>query len=212
MSVKRNDIVESLKTRQMMQIDPTKGSFDHIDKPQHIDLQCVRLCFHVIMVNGDNERDKKSLGYAVSNPVMDKRSNAVPKIVEISTKMSSVMGGERVFLFCDKVKREDISIIFSEESDGKIIWREEINYKNQKVFLVHHQTGILFLTPKYKEIDIRQSQQTFLQLYRPSDNVYSEKIDFEFIPNEQSMYEFYKYKFHLQNHIKLEFILNNCHS
>lgn len=190
-SIKKNDIEESLRARQMKRIDPTRGQFDHISRPQHIDLQSVRLCFQVLMLSGENERIRTPLGYAISNPIMDKRSNALPKITEVSSSMSSVMGDERIILLCDKVKREDISIVFYEESGGDIIWREEINYQNQSALRVHHQHAISFLTPKYREIDIRQPRKTFLQLYRPSDKKSSEPIEFEFVPNEQSAYDFF---------------------
>lgn len=161
-------------------------------KPNLIDLHSVRLCFEAFILSKNQSGNKHiPIGYVLSTPIMDKKSNGLLKIVEMSSVASSVLGGEKIILLCDKVKREDISILFYEEDDDrKVIWKEEINYKNSTSMKVHHQYAILFRTPEYREYDIREAGKVFIQLYRPSDNEYSEPIAFEFVPHAQSMYQF----------------------
>lgn len=107
----------------------------------------------------------------------------------MSADTSSALGGERIILLCDKVRREDISIVFFEQDANRsVIWKKEINYKSSKDFRVHHQTAISFLTPAYRDYDIGETRKTFVQLHRPSDREFSEPSSFEFIPNAQSTY------------------------
>lgn len=156
-------------------------------RPQMIDLRSVRLCFHLL---GERDGDKKwkSLDYKISNPIMDKKTSGELKIVEISANESSVRGGERIILLCDRVKREDIAIVFYEEdADKRIIWREEIN-KGNSTMKVHHQYAISFQTPEYKDIDIMESRKTYVQIYRPSDQAYGEPLPFVYVPMQQSTY------------------------
>lgn len=163
------------------------GGWAHIDQPQHINLHCLRLCFQVLTKIADSQY--VILGHAVSNEIMDKKSHGLPKIVEISTTKSPVQGGERILLFCDRVKRNDISIIFYEEEKiGNVIrrvWEHELKHENSKSLRIHHQFGIAFHTPSYKDLSIDEARQTFIQLYRPSDQEYSEPLKFEFTPNKQ---------------------------
>lgn len=131
----------------------------------------------------------------ISKPITDKKSNAALKIIEISSTTASVLGGDKIILLCDKVKREDISVVFYEKAENQeIVWRQEVNYKNSASMKVHHQYAISFQTPKYREFDIREPQKVFIQLYRPSDNERSEPIPFELLPNNaHSMYQLLPY-------------------
>lgn len=139
------------------------------------------LCFEVFKYNKDG---LVPIGYVVTKPITDKKSNAALKIIEISATTASVIGGDKIILLCDKVKREDISVVFYEKAENQeIVWREEVNYKNSTSMKVHHQYAISFQTPKYGELDIREPQKVFIQLYRPSDNERSEPIPFELLPN-----------------------------
>lgn len=171
-----------------------QGGWDHKDMQQFIDLHCVRLCFQVISEEVDTERNHqvcyKQIGCVVSNPIMDKKSHGSLRIVELSASKSSVMGGERLILLCDRVKREDIEIVFYEQdSEKNMIWRKVVNYQNSHTLRVHHQHAISFQAPQYKDIDILEPHQIFVQLYRPSDRESSESLPFEFIPNEHSMHD-----------------------
>lgn len=141
---------------------------------------------------------------------MDKKSHGLLNIVELSTTMAQAQGGDKILIFCDRVKREDISIIFYEEEQTnngqtKRIWERELNYKNCKSLLIHHQYGIKFTTPSYKDPNIKEARYAFIQLHRPSDNEYSTPIQFEFIPNDQTTKSTYNSK-------RLSFSVNgrNC--
>lgn len=184
------------------------GGWDHIKKPQFIDLHCVRLCFQVLG-KIDSTDFNKSLGSAVSHKILDKKSHCSLNIVDLSSMMSQAQGGDKIMIFCDRVKREDISILFYEEeqtADGsKRTWNCELNHKNCKSMLIHHQYGIRFNTPSYKDPDIREARHTFIQLHRPSDNEYSKPMPFEFVPNDQMT----KSK---QNHHHRVVVVNDCHS
>ena len=47
--VKRKDISKSPKQRNEIQVDPYRQGFKHIEKPQAIDLNAVKLCFQVLL-------------------------------------------------------------------------------------------------------------------------------------------------------------------
>ncbi|XP_031630227.1 embryonic polarity protein dorsal-like [Contarinia nasturtii] len=190
--VKKQDIKKSLELRRRQNIDPTKGGWDQMMKPHLIDLHCVRLCFEVLLSKtgsySENRNDWKSLGHVISKPILDKKSNGLLKITEISSQKAPVTGGKQIILLCDKVKREDISVVFYEEdADRNQIWREEIQYKNSTTMKVHHQYAISFKTPRYDRFDFGGTRRTFIQLCRPSDGACSDPIAFEFTQVAQSI-------------------------
>lgn len=155
-----------------------------------INLHCVRLCFQVIGKNNSSNDFNTIIGHAVTHKILDKKSHGSLNIVELSSTMSQAQGGDKILMFCDRVKREDIAIIFYEEKqtvDGpKRTWEYKLNEKNCKSMTIHHQYGIKFNTPSYKHPDITEARQAFIQLHRPSDNEYSKPIPFEFVPNDQT--------------------------
>lgn len=126
-----------------------------------------------------------SIGFAVTDPIMDKKSNGQLNIVEIMPNRSSIMGKERIAIFCDKVKREDITIVFYEQDAAKnVIWREEIDGKNQSV-RVHHQYGISLNAPAYRNNTAKQeSHKVWVQICRPSDHENSKPVPFHYFPIE----------------------------
>lgn len=157
----------------------------------------MRLCFEAFIYkyNGNtiDKGSRESIGYVLSTPIMDKKSNGTLKIVDMSPRTSSVSGNEKVIILCDKVKREDISILFYEEDKNQqIIWKEEINYKNSKSMKVHHQYAISIRTPEYKGSEIGDTSNVFVKLIRPSDNETSQPFSFGYVISAQSMYHPYK--------------------
>lgn len=164
------------------------GGWDHIHKPKYIDMHSLRLCFQVY---GEDVKTKRiNIGYAISNKIMDKNTHNSLNIVELSSTTSQAQGGDKIMIFCNRVKREEISIIFYEEEQTvngiKRTWQRELNYKNCKSLMVHHQYGIRFHTPSYKDSNTMEVHQTFIQLYRETDQEYSNSLRFEFVPNEQT--------------------------
>jgi len=45
--VRKKDIEESLKQRKEIRVDPYRQGFKHMESPQSIDLNAVKLCFQV---------------------------------------------------------------------------------------------------------------------------------------------------------------------
>lgn len=160
------------------------GGWAHMNKQQLIDLHCVRLCFQVL------DAYDSVVGCVVSDIILDTKSHNPLNIVELSSTMSQANGGDKILIFCDRVKRDEIEIVFYEEektmNGPKRVWECVLNHKNCKSLLIHHQFGIKFLTPRYKDPNIRKARQAFIQLRRPSDNECSQPIPFEFVPNDQT--------------------------
>lgn len=166
-----------------------EGGWSHINRPHVIDFHSVRLCFQVLLEREkcDENQQAKPLGHVVSNPIMNRKTNGLLKIIQLSSCSSSVMGGECIMMLTEKVKREDIVVIFYEEdAQKKLIWKKELDYINSKI-KVHHQYTMVFNTPAYRDYDIVEPRRTFLQIFRPSDQECSESVPFTFVPNEQSM-------------------------
>lgn len=169
--MKKNEIVASLVERKEKKIDPFQTGWDHMESPQSIDLHAVRLCFQVFFFNADEQHAVK-VCKIVTNSIKNKKRNGTPKITEISATKSCVSGGERIMLFCDKVQKEDISIVFYDKCSN---WKCEV-----KSIKVHHQYGISFKTPPFNDIGIHERKSVCLKLYRPSDEESSEPISFEY--------------------------------
>lgn len=158
-----------------------------MNRQQKIDLHCVRLCFQLFSERKCESTGKSIYtplcGCVVSNPIMDKKSHGSLKMVELSSSKSSAAGGDRIMIFTDRIKREDIDVVFYEEdSEKNVIWKQTINYKNSTKLRIHHQYGISLVTPEYRDIDIQDPRKAFIQLYRPSDSEFSEPFMFEFVP------------------------------
>lgn len=181
--VKREHMRASLEDRKLKKVDPTRGGWDHINKKQHIDLHSVRLCFQVCMET-PNEKYKQ-LACVISNKILDKKSHGSLNIDETSLTKAKVSGGKRFFIFCSRVKRDDISILLYEKdkrNTERRVWEKEINFRNSPTMRVHHQYAISFVMPPYKDTDISEPCKAYFQLYRPSDEEYSDPIQFEFMP------------------------------
>merc|ERR1719420_206840 len=52
--VRKKDIAEALKLRQEIRVDPFRQGFSHIESPNSIDLNAVKLCFQVFLENPKN--------------------------------------------------------------------------------------------------------------------------------------------------------------
>lgn len=117
----------------------------------------------------------------VSDPIYDKKSKTDLIVVDISDNSSSVIGGKKIILLCEKVLRDDIAVRFFEEIDGEIVWEAfgEFSQKN-----VHRQVAISFKTPPYKLMDIDYSVNVFMQLQRSTDKMTSEPLQFFYTPDE----------------------------
>lgn len=177
--VKKKDIEEALKVREEMRVDPFKTGFAHKTQASGIDLNSVRLCFQAFLEGPQRGKFTRALIPVVSDPIYDKKAMADLVICKLSHCSASVAGGQDVILLCEKVAKEDISVRFFEEKDGKIFWE---GYGDFTPTQVHKQTAIAFRTPRYKSLEIDHPVQAFIQLRRPSDGATSEALPFQITP------------------------------
>jgi len=118
-----------------------------------VDLNTVRLRFEAFDVHLHPLLDKfgKPL-VTISNPIANSKcaNNSELVITMFSRSRGSCMGGDKVMLFVNKVDQKNIEVkFFEEDKNGDVVWEEKGAYLE-----VHHQFGIAFNTPPYKDENI----------------------------------------------------------
>lgn len=104
------------------------------------------------------------------------------KICRIDKTAGSCNGNDEVFMLVEKVGKKNIKIKFFETNqDDQEIWAE---YGRFSELDVHHQYAIVFRTPPYRDADITEPKEVFIQLYRPSDGDRSEPVKFTYKPSD----------------------------
>ncbi|XP_058241949.1 nuclear factor NF-kappa-B p100 subunit isoform X2 [Hemibagrus wyckioides] len=143
-----------------------------------MDLNIVRLKFTAYLKDS-NGGFTRALKPVVSNPIYDSKSpNASNlKISRMDKSCGSVLGGDEIFLLCDKVQKDDIEIRFYEEDDEGG-WEA---YGDFSPTDVHKQYAIVFKTPAYHK-DIERPVTVFLQLKRKKGGDCSEPKQFTYVP------------------------------
>eukprot|EP00079_Xenopus_tropicalis_P023762 XP_012816239.1 PREDICTED: transcription factor p65 isoform X1 [Xenopus tropicalis] len=141
------------------------------------DLNTVCLCFQVFIPDRAAGQ-VVPLPFVVSQPIYDNRApnTAELKICRVNRNSGSCMGGDEIFLLCDKVQKEDIEVLF-------VLG----NWEARGIFSqadVHRQVAIVFRTPAFQDTKIRQSVKVQMQLRRPSDKEVSEPMEFQYLPDE----------------------------
>ncbi|XP_048865323.1 nuclear factor NF-kappa-B p100 subunit-like isoform X3 [Brienomyrus brachyistius] len=151
-----------------------------------MDLNVVRLKFTAYLQDGDGGYTR-ALKPAISKPIYDSKSpNASNlKISRMDKTCGSVLGGDEIFLLCDKVQKDDIDIRFFEE-DKEGAWEDFGDFSPTDV---HKQYAIVFKTPKYHTPDIERPVTVFLQLKRRKGNDCSEPKQFTYVPHVQDKEE-----------------------
>uniref|UniRef100_A0A8C2KTL6 Nuclear factor of kappa light polypeptide gene enhancer in B-cells 2 (p49/p100) n=1 Tax=Cyprinus carpio TaxID=7962 RepID=A0A8C2KTL6_CYPCA len=180
-----------------------------------MDLNIVRLKFTAYLQDS-NGSFTRALNPVVSNPIYDSKSpNASNlKISRMDKTSGSVLGGEEIFLLCDKVQKgyydyliskridspsnpfrsnniyspsfpDDIDIRFYEEEDDGG-WEAFGDFSPTDV---HKQYAIVFKTPPYRCADITRPVTVFLQLRRKKGGDCSEPKQFTYIPHNQDKEE-----------------------
>ncbi|XP_023221027.1 nuclear factor NF-kappa-B p110 subunit-like [Centruroides sculpturatus] len=149
------------------------------EESKRINLHVVRICFEAGIF--EEGAQWQSLCKTYSDPIANQKSTDTGelKITRIDKYSGSCKGGDEVFLLCERVNKKDIKIKFFEEKDGESRWEAEADFTDSDV---HHQVAIVFKTPPYRNIDINQSVEVRVQLFRPSDNETSKSIPFEYEP------------------------------
>ncbi|KAK5882939.1 hypothetical protein CesoFtcFv8_021478 [Champsocephalus esox] len=156
------------------------------DLGKKMDLNIVRLKFTAFLQDS-NGGFTRGLKPVVSNPIYDSKSpNASNlKISRMDKTCGSVLGGDEIFLLCDKVQKDDIEIRFYEEDDEGG-WEAFGDFSPTDV---HKQYAIVFKTPAYHSAEIERPVTVFLQLKRKKAGDSSDPKQFTYIPQVQDKEE-----------------------
>ncbi|XP_055533434.1 nuclear factor NF-kappa-B p110 subunit isoform X1 [Wyeomyia smithii] len=147
-----------------------------------MNLNQVCLCFQVFQVDQVSGRWTQLCEPVYSNPINNMKSALTGelKICRLSSTFGSVDGGEEVFMFVEKVCKNNIKIRFYELDEfDREIWQGWGSFSEADV---HHQYAIAFKTPAYHNKDITEPVEVCMQLYRPRDKCQSEPVPFKFKP------------------------------
>ncbi|XP_061693514.1 nuclear factor NF-kappa-B p100 subunit isoform X3 [Syngnathoides biaculeatus] len=150
-----------------------------------VDLNIVRLRFTAFLEDS-NGGFTRALRAVVSDAIYDSKSpNASNlKISRMDKTCGSVLGGDEIFLLCDKVQKDDIDVRFYEDEDGG--WEAFGDFAPTDV---HKQYAIVFKTPPYRSAEIERPVTVFLQLKRKKAGDCSDPKHFTYIPHIQDKEE-----------------------
>ncbi|XP_070283629.1 transcription factor p65 isoform X2 [Myotis yumanensis] len=139
------------------------------------DLNAVRLCFQVTV--RDPSGRPLRLSPVLSHPIFDNRApnTAELKICRVNRNSGSCLGGDEIFLLCDKVQKEDIEVYFTGPG-----WEARGSFSQADV---HRQVAIVFRTPPYADPSLQAPVRVSMQLRRPSDRELSEPMEFQYLPD-----------------------------
>ncbi|XP_068596988.1 nuclear factor NF-kappa-B p100 subunit [Brachionichthys hirsutus] len=197
--VTKKGVVEVLSRRLREERRRQKGSHCHLTDSEEnstlkeakelgkvMDLNIVRLRFTAYLQDS-NGGFTRALKPVVSNPIYDSKSpNASNlKISRLDRTCGSVLGGDEIFLLCDKVQKDDIEIRFYEEDDEGG-WEAFGDFSPTDV---HKQYAIVFKTPPYHSAEIEQPVTVFLQLKRKKAGDSSTPKQFTYIPQVEDKEE-----------------------
>uniref|UniRef100_A0A8P4KPD8 Nuclear factor of kappa light polypeptide gene enhancer in B-cells 2 (p49/p100) n=1 Tax=Dicentrarchus labrax TaxID=13489 RepID=A0A8P4KPD8_DICLA len=197
--VTKKGVVEVLSRRLREERKRQKGAHCHLTDSEEtsilkeakelgkvMDLNIVRLKFTAYLQDS-NGGFTRALKPVVSNPIYDSKSpNASNlKISRMDKTCGSVLGGDEIFLLCDKVQKDDIEIRFYEE-DEEGGWEAFGDFSPTDV---HKQYAIVFKTPPYHSAEIERPVTVFLQLKRKKAGDSSDPKQFTYIPHVQDKEE-----------------------
>ncbi|XP_072246556.1 nuclear factor NF-kappa-B p100 subunit isoform X2 [Leuresthes tenuis] len=197
--VTKKGVVEVLTRRLREERKRQKGTHCHLTEGEEasilkeakelgkaMDLNIVRLRFTAYLQDS-NGGFTRALKPVVSNPIYDSKSpNASNlKISRMDKTFGSVLGGDEIFLLCDKVQKDDIEIRFYEEDDEGG-WEAFGDFSPTDV---HKQYAIVFKTPAYHSTEIERPVTVFLQLRRKKAGDSSDPKQFTYIPQVQDKEE-----------------------
>ncbi|XP_044290765.1 transcription factor RelB isoform X2 [Varanus komodoensis] len=176
--VKKKDIEESIEKKLQLGIDPFKAG--SLKNHQEVDMNVVRICFQASYQ--DSMGKTQNLKPVLSEPIFDKKSTNTSelKIYRMNKEYGSCTGGEELYLLCDKVQKEDISIIFRKDA-----WESKADFSQADV---HRQIAIVFKTPPYQHLDIVEPVVVEVYLRRLTDSVSSEAFNFIYLPKDNDTY------------------------
>lgn len=178
--MKKKQVASALEIRKRENVDPYGTGFDHMEFPDSIDLNSVRLCFQVF-IQGPQKKFNVPLKPIVSNPIYDKKANEDLIICKLSVCSAPVSGGTEVILLCGKISRDDIRIRFFEVRNEWLFWEGFADFQPVNV---HKQVAIVFRTPAYCNQEITEPVGVQIQLQKKSDGSTSKPLPFIMLPME----------------------------
>ncbi|KAL4708286.1 hypothetical protein ACJJTC_007692 [Scirpophaga incertulas] len=152
------------------------------NEAKSINLNIVRLRFSAHHIETDHEICEP----VFSRPIYNLKCAATNdlKICKMSSCSGSASGGEEVFIFVEKVNKKNIAIRFYElDENGDEVWSANGNFNQSDV---HHQYGIAFRTPKYRDGNTLVKKKVYIELRRPGDGRSSAPMEYEYRPSPQS--------------------------
>uniref|UniRef100_G3UFW5 RELA proto-onco, NF-kB subunit n=1 Tax=Loxodonta africana TaxID=9785 RepID=G3UFW5_LOXAF len=171
--VKKRDLEQAISQRIQTNNNPFQVPIE--EQRGDYDLNAVRLCFQVTV--RDPSGRPLRLPPVLSHPIFDNRApnTAELKICRVNRNSGSCLGGDEIFLLCDKVQKEDIEVCFTGPG-----WEARGSFSQADV---HRQVAIVFRTPPYADPSLQAPVRVSMQLRRPSDRELSEPMEFQYLPD-----------------------------
>uniref|UniRef100_A0A096N2T6 RELA proto-onco, NF-kB subunit n=2 Tax=Cercopithecinae TaxID=9528 RepID=A0A096N2T6_PAPAN len=171
--VKKRDLEQAITQRIQTNNNPFQVPIE--EQRGDYDLNAVRLCFQVTV--RDPSGRPLRLPPVLSHPIFDNRApnTAELKICRVNRNSGSCLGGDEIFLLCDKVQKEDIEVYFTGPG-----WEARGSFSQADV---HRQVAIVFRTPPYADPSLQAPVRVSMQLRRPSDRELSEPMEFQYLPD-----------------------------
>merc|ERR1711868_351086 len=174
--VRKKDIAEALKLRQEIRVDPFRQGFSHVNNPNSIDLNAVKLCFQVFLENPATPgKYTVILPPVCSKPIYDAKAKKELQIMDMSDNTAPADGGRKIIILCEKVSKEDIKVRFYDYHG----WEEWADFGSSGV---HKQYAISLTAPRYHNVNIREPVRVCVELVKPSDDSRSEEEEFFYTP------------------------------
>ncbi|XP_029468060.1 transcription factor p65 isoform X2 [Rhinatrema bivittatum] len=177
--VKKRELDDAISERIRTKNNPFNVSLEELKGDYDVNAVC--LCFQ-IFIRDQSLGQFVPLPLVVSHPIYDNRApnTAELKICRVNKNSGSCLGGDEIFLLCDKVQKEDIEVRFFLDT-----WEAKGNFSQADV---HRQVAIVFRTPPYLDPNIREPVKVQMQLRRPSDKEVSEAMEFQYLPDEGDLH------------------------
>merc|ERR1711868_113822 len=174
--VRKKDIAEALKLMQEIRVDPFRQGFGHVDSPNSIDLNAVKLCFQVFLENPSSPgKYTVILPPVCTRPIYDAKAKKELQIMDISDNSAPADGGKKIIILCEKVSKEDIKVRFYDYNG----WEEWADFGSSGV---HKQYAISLSAPRYCNVNISEPVRVCVELVKPSDDSRSEEEEFFYTP------------------------------
>ncbi|XP_077888029.1 transcription factor RelB isoform X5 [Ictidomys tridecemlineatus] len=176
--VRKKEIEAAIERKIQQGIDPYNAG--SLKNHQEVDMNVVRICFQASY--RDQQGQTRRMDPVLSEPVYDKKSTNTSelRICRINKESGPCTGGEELYLLCDKVQKEDISVVFSTAS-----WEGRADFSQADV---HRQIAIVFKTPPYEDLEIVEPVTVNVFLQRLTDGVCSEPLPFTYLPRDHDSY------------------------